>query len=243
MWVNAKTLILRKIKKLTVLFCFGGAAALGQKSPVKHEHDLLWSTARVVSVFSADWQLRSDFSYRNFIMNGQRSQLITHQHLHRKLGNKDLALGYTFSNALAYEATYARSEHRAFLEGNYDLKIKKANLQQRLRIEERFFLDNLATETNEQEIRPRFRYRIMYAYGLGPSTRLLLYNELFLQTSSATRRVFDTNRLGLTLNQKIGSHLTLEAGYMYSLKSSRSTIYYANNLQLGLQYLLMKKQK
>lgn len=232
---------LRKIGILTVLFCFGVVAALGQKTPLKHDHDILWNTARLYSHLSPGWQLRSDFSYRNFAKNGQRSQFITHQHLHRNLGNKDIAIGYTFSNALVYEDRFARSEHRVFLEGNYDLKIKKASLQQRLRVEERFFTDNLLTESDEQEIRPRFRYRFMYGIGLGPSTRLNIFDEVFLQSRSVSRKIFDTNRLGISINQKIAQNLTFDVGYMYSLRSTKTQIGYANNVQLGLLYSIMKK--
>jgi len=119
------------------------------------------------------------------------------------LPNLRVATGFAHLGFYSQEKVILQ-EFRPYQEIQYKFPLGKINLNQRIRIEERFFKDrSIQTPLSELDFNFRFRYSIMFgiplfqlsAKTLDRKIILNLGNEIFLNAGKQTLQVFDQNRI------------------------------------------------
>ena len=160
------------------------------------------------------WNIQSDFQYRDYRFLGQRNQFLARAGLgyNLKAQNHNLLLGYAYIATDAYDEfdnnTSTKIEHRIYQQYLYRNKIGLNALTHRFRLEERFF-------PNEFGLRARYFISLQKPLGSKTiakgNTYLSAYNELFVDIKDPK---FDRNRLYGGLGYGITESLRIETGYM-----------------------------
>jgi hypothetical protein len=212
---------------LLVVLNLGGSRMLAQNKQVTNQ-DLYWVR------YYAQWQLNSklvchnEIEERRFFTANTHHHLIIHSRLHYKFSTLlQVAAGFTYSLQSPHDP-YATSqltipELRPVQEMTYTYPLtKQLNLQQRLRIDERFIHKNNGKELEEGYVfNFRFRYRIQISYRLGneETTKKLLLklsDELMVNAGkNIVYNYFDQNRLYVGAEKELTKNFSLEAGYLY----------------------------
>jgi len=161
-----------------------------------------------------NWNIQSDFQYRDYRFLGQRNQFLARAGLgyNLKPQNHNLLLGYAYIATDAYDEydnnTSTKIEHRIYQQYLYRNKIGLNALTHRFRLEERFF-------PNEFGLRARYFISLQKPLGSKTiakgNTYLSAYNELFVDIKDPK---FDRNRLYGGLGYGITESLRIETGYM-----------------------------
>ena len=161
-----------------------------------------------------NWNIQSDFQYRDYRFLGQRNQFLARAGLgyNLKPQNHNLLLGYAYIATDAYDEydnnTSTKIEHRIYQQYLYRNKIGLNALTHRFRLEERFF-------PNEFGLRARYFISLQKPLGSKTiakgNTYLSAYNELFVDIKDPK---FDRNRLYGGLGYGITESLRIESGYM-----------------------------
>jgi len=160
------------------------------------------------------WNIQSDFQYRDYRFLGQRNQFLARAGLgyNLKAQNHNLLLGYAYIATDAYDEldinTSTKIENRIYQQYLYKNKIGSNSLMHRFRLEERFF-------PNEFGIRGRyfisFQKPLWNAKNKKNNTYLSAYNELFVDIKGVK---FDRNRFYAGLGFGINDYVRVETGYM-----------------------------
>jgi hypothetical protein len=160
------------------------------------------------------WNIQSDFQYRDYRFLGQRNQFLARAGLgyNLKAQNHNLLLGYAYVATDAYDEldvnTSTKIENRIYQQYLYKNKIGSNSLMHRFRLEERFF-------PNEFGLRGRyfisFQKPLWNAKNNKNNTYLSAYNELFIDIKGAQ---FDRNRFYAGLGFGINDYVRVETGYM-----------------------------
>lgn len=104
------------------------------------------------------------------------------------------------------------------MEASHQFEAGKISVQNRLRIDHRFFQEDPAKNVFEESFYVmRFRYRAQVAIPLVSDHNktligLRLANEIML---NHTRNAFDQNRIYVTCDYNVMRNLTVEGGYIY----------------------------
>ena len=160
------------------------------------------------------WNIQSDFQYRDYQFFCQRNQFLARAGLgyNLKPQNHNLLLGYAYVATDAYDEldvnTSTKIENRIYQQYLYKNKIGSNSLMHRFRLEERFF-------PNEFGLRGRyfisFQKPLWNAKNNKNNTYLSAYNELFIDIKGAQ---FDRNRFYAGLGFDINDYVKVETGYM-----------------------------
>ena len=160
------------------------------------------------------WNIQSDFQYRDYRFLGQRNQFLARAGLgyNLKAQNHNLLLGYAYVATDTYDEldvnTSTKIENRIYQQYLYKNKIGSNSLMHRFRLEERFF-------PNEFGLRGRyfisFQKPLWNAKNNKNNTYLSAYNELFIDIKGAQ---FDRNRFYAGLGFGINDYVRVETGYM-----------------------------
>ncbi len=159
------------------------------------------------------WNIQSDFQYRDYRFLGQRNQFLARAGLgyNLKAQNHNLLLGYAYIATDAYDEldinTSTKIENRIYQQYLYKNKIGSNSLMHRFRLEERFF-------PNEFGLRGRYFISFqkpLWNFKGKNNTYLSAYNELFIDIKGAQ---FDRNRFYAGLGFGINDYVRVETGYM-----------------------------
>ncbi len=159
------------------------------------------------------WNIQSDFQYRDYRFFGQRNQFLARAGLgyNLKAQNHNLLLGYAYVATDAYDEldvnTSTKIENRIYQQYLYKNKIGSNSLMHRFRLEERFF-------PNEFGLRGRYFISFqkpLWNFKGKNNTYLSAYNELFIDIKGAQ---FDRNRFYAGLGFGINDYVRVETGYM-----------------------------
>ena len=169
----------------------------------------------------------NEIDNRTFFQNNRHHHFIMHSRLHRKLSkNMDVAFGITYSLQSPQDpnsnSTLIIPEIRPHQEINYVNSINKRwSIQQRFRLDERFFRRNNGTELMDGfDFNVRFRYRVQVNYKLSKPenlkpTTLKIADELMLNAGkNIVYNQFDQNRVYLAVEQVFNKNFSFELGYM-----------------------------
>ncbi|MDJ1471514.1 DUF2490 domain-containing protein [Xanthocytophaga flava] len=160
---------------------------------------------------------------------GTENQLIGHSHLHYNAGTWEPAVGVTLSRQQSYNTstgvTSRLAEVRPFQEIAHKLKLsKKASLQNKLRVDERFLHRTVSGEaTAEDSFVLRLRYRIQLNYQISTKGSLKVSDELFVNTNNGVW--YDQNRFYIGYEQALSKTFGLEAGYMHNYWQRKENTY------------------
>ncbi len=128
--------------------------------------------------------------------------------------------GYAFVNTYRYGDFPFREnfpEHRFFEQVQFTNKIRKVEIQNRLRFEQRNFGGYVARYEN------RFRYMLRFNVPLKGKYYLGMYNEIFYNYGkNVTNNVFDQNRAYIAIGHPLPKASRLEIGFMEQTLQQRS---------------------
>jgi hypothetical protein len=172
--------------------------------------------------FSPDFYWSNEVDNRRFFSGNVQTQSIFHSRVHYKNKRWDYAAGLTLSWAYAQYAEepveHATVEVRPVAEVSYEVPIRKIYIQNRLRIDNRFFEENKAESVFDgTEYTARFRYRLQARMPLvsddaGTKVGVKVAEEIML---NHRENVFDQNRIYVTGEYYASKKIAIEAGYVY----------------------------
>ena len=199
---------------LSVLMAF--QKTVGQK--VEHNGWLFLSHKQKIT---EKWQLSSDFQIRTADKLDFLNTLLIRPNIGYKISDKQtVALGYTFFGRWMREngEMIYQPEHRIFEQYQLEIKIRRTELTNRIRYEQRFI------RKDENIFAQRFRYYIQAQIPLiaDPDFKKGFYtavqDEIFLNVQGKDKlnnHIYDQNRTYISLGYRFGENLELEAGYMF----------------------------
>lgn len=165
---------------------------------------------------------------RRFFENNRRQQLIIHSRLHYKfIKNIDVAVGlsYSFQNPQDPNSTFGLRipEFRPVQEISYTSSLSsRFNLQQRLRVDERFRHKNNNLELLEgYDFNLRLRYRLQLVYRINePDGKVpiavKISDEFMINSGKKFASAhFDQNRIYAGFELGLQKNLSAELGYMH----------------------------
>lgn len=137
------------------------------------------------------------------------NQLILHGLLGYKLNNH-----FSIWQGYAWSTTYIpnfRREQRPYNDFIYDSTFKKFEIENRIRLEERFLQDI-------EGVNLRLRYKLKGSYPLDKKKRwkIVLFDEIFTNLNShygGPQAGLDQNRIYIGVNRKINEHFNIDTGY------------------------------
>lgn len=187
-----------------------------------YPQSLYWLRYQLHINFTQKLYWSNEIDNRRFFNPDVQNQLIFHSRLHFKKAQWNFAAGLTFSNAYAQrpELGYKNitSEVRPVAEAAHELNRHGITLQNRLRIDNRFFEVN-EHESIWQESRylARLRYRLQLKI---PLIKQRDKNPIDLRIAdeimfNSQENIFDQNRFYLTGDFYVNRKVSLEAGYIY----------------------------
>jgi hypothetical protein len=214
--------------------------------------NILWAGYNNTLRFNKKWSLVTDAQVRTsnwagkWLLYGIRS-----------------GANYSFNDRLALESGFLlfrtaqyvgkdfffKNEWRPWEGVTYNIKIKKSNLFQRLRTEQRFLqktVDN--KKVNSYQYIFRVRYRFEYQTPLEKNIiKLSFGNEIFVNPGYVNNTLFfDQNRTFAGLNFKLGSNSILQTQYIkiFQWRSSTSVLEDQNAIRVNLvQQFNLKKAR
>ena len=181
-----------------------------------------WTRYQNHLFFSPRIYWNNEFDNRRFFHPDVQNQFIIHSHLHLKKNSWDFGAGVTLSwiySQIQREVyDHPVAEIRGVTEASHQFQLGKVSVQNRLRIDHRFFQEDPAKSVFEESFFVmRFRYRAQIGIPL-----ILVNNETLLGLRLAneimlnhTGNTFDQNRIYVTFDYKVMRNLTVEGGYIY----------------------------
>ena len=173
--------------------------------------------------FSPKLYWNNEVDNRRYFNPDVEAQFIFHSRLHYRHKKWDYAGGITTSWSFAAhpEDGYVAPtfEIRPVAEVSHELPVGKTFIQNRIRIDNRFFESDPDKSIWEESLYVmRFRYRFQWRIPLTyvdektPGISLRLMEEIMLNSKENT---FDQNRVYASLEFYLNKNFSLEAGYLY----------------------------
>jgi len=208
-----------------LIFIFFSTFLLGQKNVENQQ--LLWYGYYNKLQINQNWVLKSEVQERHFYQPLVQHQLVFRTNLDRRiLDDINVSLGFVVflqsPNDPESESTLMVPELRTDFGFNARKKYKYFNVNQRFKVEARFFHQ---TENNELVGGYQFsNFRMRYQLGLDiplikkqDAEKLILKIKdevMFNFGKNIVKNVFDQNRIYIGLNYPMNKNLAFEAGYL-----------------------------
>jgi hypothetical protein len=212
--------MMRKNYSLILLCCL---AIIGSAQGQNDTHAIHWIKYQNQLNFSPKLYWSNEIDNRRFINPDAQNQLIFHSRLHYKKGRWDYAGGLTLSWAYATFAEkpikHPTLEARPVIEAGYEIPCRGFSLQQRIRIDNRFFeADKYETIFDGSTYVMRMRYRLQARIPMrkdtegNPRTTLRIADEIMF---NHRENLFDQNRIYFSSDWVVTKHWSVELGYVY----------------------------
>lgn len=237
---------------LLIIFLSLGSQLLKAQT-LRHRQTLYWLRYQNQLIFSPDIYWTNEIDNRRFIGPDVQTQLIMHSRLHYRYKQWDFAAGLTHSSAYAAipENGPRKPIHeiRPVAEVSHELPLGKVFLQQRLRIDNRFFQsDPDQSVLKESDYVLRYRYRIQLRFPIQKNeagTTILgmrIANEIMFNDEQNT---FDQNRIYATWEYYLNRNFSLEAGYIFidQQRFAREEFFSRHVLRFSLLHKVFVKTK
>lgn len=208
-----------------LIFIFFSTFLFGQKNVENQQ--LLWYGYYNKLQINQNWVLNSEVQERHFYQPLVQHQLVFRTNLDRRiLDDINVSLGFVVflqsPNDPESESTLMVPELRTDFGFNAKKKYKYFNVNQRFKVESRFFHQ---TENNELVGGYQFsNFRMRYQLGLDiplikkqDAEKLILKIKdevMFNFGKNIVKNVFDQNRIYIGLNYPMNKNLAFEAGYL-----------------------------
>ena len=208
-----------------LIFIFFSTFLFGQKNVENQQ--LLWYGYYNKLQINQNWVLKSEVQERHFYQPLVQHQLVFRTNLDRRiLDDINVSLGFVVflqsPNDPESESTLMVPELRTDFGFNAKKKYKYFNVNQRFKVEARFFHQ---TENNELVGGYHFsNFRLRYQLGLDiplikkqDAEKLILKIKdevMFNFGKNIVKNVFDQNRIYIGLNYPMNKNLAFEAGYL-----------------------------
>lgn len=208
-----------------LIFIFFSTFLLGQKNVENQQ--LLWYGYYNKLQINQNWVLNSEVQERHFYQPLVQHQFVFRTNLDRRiLDDINVSLGFVVflqsPNDPESESTLMVPELRTDFGFNAKKKYKYFNVNQRFKVEARFFHQ---TENNELVGGYQFsNFRMRYQLGLDiplikkqDAEKLILKIKdevMFNFGKNIVKNVFDQNRIYIGLNYPMNKNLAFEAGYL-----------------------------
>lgn len=208
-----------------LIFIFFSTFLFGQKNVENQQ--LLWYGYYNKLQINQNWVLNSEVQERHFYQPLVQHQLVFRTNLDRRILNGiNVSLGFVVflqsPNDPESESTLMVPELRTDFGFNAKKKYKYFNVNQRFKVEARFFHQ---TENNELVGGYQFsNFRMRYQLGLDiplikkqDAEKLILKIKdevMFNFGKNIVKNVFDQNRIYIGLNYPMNKNLAFEAGYL-----------------------------
>lgn len=208
-----------------LIFIFFSTFLFGQKNVENQQ--LLWYGYYNKLQINQNWVLNSEVQERHFYQPLVQHQLVFRTNLDRRiLDDINVSLGFVVflqsPNDPESESTLMVPELRTDFGFNAKKKYKYFNVNQRFKVEARFFHQ---TENNELVGGYQFsNFRMRYQLGLNiplikkqDAEKLILKIKdevMFNFGKNIVKNVFDQNRIYIGLNYPMNKNLAFEAGYL-----------------------------
>ena len=208
-----------------LIFIFFSTFLFGQKNVENQQ--LLWYGYYNKLQINKNWVLNSEVQERHFYQPLVQHQLVFRTNLDRRiLDDINVSLGFVVflqsPNDPESESTLMVPELRTDFGFNEKKKYKYFNVNQRFKVEARFFHQ---TENNELVGGYQFsNFRMRYQLGLDiplikkqDAEKLILKIKdevMFNFGKNIVKNVFDQNRIYIGLNYPMNKNLAFEAGYL-----------------------------
>jgi hypothetical protein len=208
-----------------LIFIFFSTFLFGQKNVENQQ--LLWYGYYNKLQINQNWVLKSEVQERHFYQPLVQHQLVFRTNLDRRiLDDINVSLGFVVflqsPNDPESESTLMVPELRTDFGFNAKKKYKYFNVNQRFKVEARFFHQ---TENNELVGGYQFsNFRMRYQLGLDiplikkqDAEKLILKIKdevMFNFGKNIVKNVFDQNRIYIGLNYPMNKNLAFEAGYL-----------------------------
>ena len=208
-----------------LIFIFFSTFLFGQKNVENQQ--LLWYGYYNKLQINKNWVLNSEVQERHFYQPLVQHQLVFRTNLDRRvLDDINVSLGFVVflqsPNDPESESTLMVPELRTDFGFNAKKKYKYFNVNQRCKVEARFFHQ---TENNELVGGYQFsNFRMRYQLGLDiplikkqDAEKLILKIKdevMFNFGKNIVKNVFDQNRIYISLNYPMNKNLAFEAGYL-----------------------------
>jgi hypothetical protein len=181
------------------------------------ENTIVWNSVQLPVKLSTRWQMANDVSYRTLGFSTSAFQYTFRTGLRYRVNDKwRVAAGVAlFNTRTSFNKTNTEfgTEYRGWQEAQHELRIlPKTVVQNRLRIEERFFAATL-TASAFQAVRAR--YRLALIQSIHQQWQVQLFNE-YMQQWRGGAFAFQQNRLGITGMYNLNTLTQLQAGYIWS---------------------------
>lgn len=184
---------------------------------------LYWIRYQNQLFFSPTLYWTNEIDNRRFFSHDVQNQLIIHSRLHCKVKEWDFAGGLTLSWIFAQKPElgydHAVNEIRPVVEASHELPLGKVFLQNRIRLDNRFFQENPDKSVLEESFYVlRFRYRAQVRVPLKKNEEnisvitLRIADEIMLNHTGTT---FDQNRIYVSTDFYFSKSISLETGYIY----------------------------
>lgn len=217
--------------------------------------DIVWLRYHNILNINERWLLTTEIDVRRFVFPDRAHQwVLPRLHTHYKLSNK-LNVGggaALFLQALPQEqesdVIYTRPEIRLHQEINFKQFFGKLSINQRVRVEERFFL---GTDFDRPEFNFRFRYQLLASFSLmemenNQSLQLKVADEIMFNAgANIVNNVFDQNRIYAALQLIHSKNWSTEVGYMhwYQKRSSGTDFFNRNILRITVNHTIKLKNE
>jgi hypothetical protein len=199
------------------------ASLISQGQRVVNHQSLYWIRYQNQLFFSPTLYWNNEIDNRRFFSPDVENQLIIHSRLHRKVKRWDFAGGLTFSWVFAQKPElgydHAVNEIRPVVEGSHEFPLGKVFLQNRIRLDNRFFQEDPDKSVFEESFYVfRFRYRAQVRIPLKQNAEnisritLRIADEIMLNHTGTT---FDQNRIYVSADFYVTKSISLETGYIY----------------------------
>ena len=187
-------------------------SSFGQQSQLLH-----WNTLQLPVQISSSWQVHNDISYRTIGVSASAFQYTFRTGIRRFINDKwNVATGLAFFfTRTSFDKTNHEfgQEFRLWQEVVKENKLnKKLILQNRSRIEERFFA---ATTLRDKNFAMRLRYKLAIVQVLSEKWKIQLANE-YMRQYARGEFTFQQNRLATTAIFSFNTSTHLQAGYIWS---------------------------
>lgn len=184
---------------------------------------LYWIRYQNQWILSPKFYWNNEVDNRRFFNPDVENQFIFHSRIHYQTGKWDFAGGLTLSWVFAQKPEngfdFVVAEVRPVAEATHEQPIGKILLQNRIRIDHRFFQENQDESVWEESfyiLRLRYRAQVRIPLKINAediaTISLRIADEIMFNTSENT---FDQNRIYATGDFYVNKKLSLEAGYVY----------------------------
>jgi hypothetical protein len=211
------------LKSISFIAMLVLSAVTAQSQSTVNRQSLYWIRYHNHLYFSPAFYWNNEVDNRRFFHPDVQNQLIIHSHVHLKKKKWDFGTGLTLSWIYSQvpEQGYdqAVNEVRAVVEASHELAFKKFSFQNRVRVDHRFFQEDLNKSVFEESFYVlRFRYRAQLTIPLKSNDLnetvmgLRVADEIML---NHTENTFDQNRIYATFEFRISKSMKIETGYIY----------------------------